>query len=216
VHNLEPRCWLTIPSGGRTNYLPSIIENSGIPENQIVLIRTKRFELNLKVNIIDDFGPINIQRWWNTGIDYAQSKGAHFCAILNDDVYITPGIIPQMIDLAILENTTLVRLQHDWGHCFLLRLDRGVRPDESFRWYMGDHDLERQAKKKGGVSIFHHTEDEIKHIEPSKLTAQSIELQQITKQDYRVWFRKYPLDLINHFKRKLFKKSANIQLIMNK
>lgn len=142
--------WIVIPTAGRLTYLPQIISASNLPSEQIVLVQTKAIPSFPGVSCISFEGEFNIQRWWNYGIDFAEKHGAKYVAVLNDDVRLPSGILQEMLSLMIRESTTLVRPQGDFGHCWILRLDRQIRPDPIFRWYMGDHDLEKRSQRNGG------------------------------------------------------------------
>lgn len=45
----------------------------------------------------------------------------------------------------------------------------------------------------------------IQNCEASFLTNQSDFIQSLVKQDYQTWFRRYPLDYLNHLARKILK-----------
>ena len=100
----------------------------------------------------------------------------------------------------VTEGTTLARPDGTWGHCWILRLDRGVRPDETFKWYMGDHDLERRAKRYGGVSI---CPEKTLNLEMGKEEYMSDEISRLIEEDYRKFFYRYKLDYIKHLFRKI-------------
>jgi hypothetical protein len=85
----EGDLWLVVPTANRFNYLSEIFKNSLISEQNIVLVRTSDGPIFGEVNnIFVKSKEINIQKWWNLGIKYAEQRGAKLVAVLNDDVYI--------------------------------------------------------------------------------------------------------------------------------
>ena len=149
-------------------------------------------------HIVEDFGEVNIHRWWNTGIDYAQARGATHVLVMNDDVNIDHDAIPRLL-AAMVETGAAIASPGDgglfigrdpyWrvlnGACWLLDLSKGLRPDERFRWWYGDNDLDMRARTEHGgvVSIRVH----FTHLHANELTAASPELQAIAEADHKVW-----------------------------
>lgn len=90
TETLAQALWLVIPTADRHQYLSEIFLNSGIDESKRILVRTSPgidFPdcVNLRFN-----GNLNIQAWWNLGINYAMQHGARYIAVLNDDVLLHP------------------------------------------------------------------------------------------------------------------------------
>lgn len=200
VDELEQSLWLVIPTAGRRRYLESIFENSLIPRSQIVLVHTLDSAHVEQVHNINYQGEFNIHSWWNLGISYAETRGAKYIAVLNDDAQISKGCLRRMLNQMISEGTTLARPAGTWGHCWILRLDRGIRPDEIFRWYMGDHDLERRAKRNGGVTV---CLENTLNLEMGKEEYSKADIAEFIKMDYRNFFKRYKLDYVKHIMRKL-------------
>ena len=185
--------WLVIPTANRHQYLSEIFERSQIPAGQRILIRTSDGAdvpgaKNLKM--LDIF---NIQHWWNVGINDAVAHGAEFIAILNDDTKLVEGQLQLLLNLMILENSDLgypepIR-SGGWGHCFIIRANSRVRPDERFTWWCGDHDLEMQARKAGGVSV---APIKVLNLHSNELTSQNPAMKKIIDQDISRFRRKYP------------------------
>ena len=189
--------WMTIPTGTRRDYLADIIKDSGIPPERIVIVHTVESEPISEVHNIWDLGEINIQRWWNKGIDYAAERGAEYVAVLNDDVKINDVLAlttlayvckdaSMAVCVNVLKNGALLR---NSGHCFVLNLKDPIRPDERFRWWYGDNDLYMQAIRLKGIT---GAVVPIEHIEPNKLTSENPELMKLTEQDkieyQKKWF----------------------------
>jgi len=194
--------WLIIPTAGRREYLDSIIGNSGIPKSRIVLVHTAGSTHVNGLNNLDYVGDFNIHSWWNLGIKFAEERGGKFVAVLNDDAQISFGCLQRMLEQMIREGSTLARPNGTWGHCWLLRVDRGIRPDEKFRWYMGDHDLEIRAKKSGGVSI---SFEETRNLEMGQEEYLNPEIAEIIARDYQTFFRRYKSHHIRHYLRRFLR-----------
>ena len=66
----------TIPTrGNHPEVLENIVNESGLSPNQFLVIRTREGTVVPGgVNVIDDFGPLNIQRWWATAINLCTTR----------------------------------------------------------------------------------------------------------------------------------------------
>jgi len=190
--------WVTVPTAGRAT-LTAAIDSTGIPREQVVVVATAP-----DVQIPDgcafafDVGPINIQRWWNAGIRTAESYGARYVAVINDDVlmdeHTLPALLAAMIDTgATLASPGEARTITDPsphlpmsinGACWVLDLSHGVRPDEGYHWWFGDNDLDWQARRCGGIVTVPVT---YTHLTPNALTEASRKLQMLTIQDAQRW-----------------------------
>ena len=186
--------WLIIPTGDRVQYLNPIFQDSGISAEKRVLVRTKEGpEINGARNIFVK-GDINIQRWWNTGIDFVKGQNGRYVAILNDDVIVKYGQLQEMLQELKDEGVALVASRNSnggfWGHAFILDLNTGIRPDERFFWWFGDFDLKEQAKRKGG---FLQSSIEIFHMNPNKETHSNPILEILANSDRKTFYKKYRL-----------------------
>lgn len=187
--------WMVIPTATRREYIPEIIEQSGIDKNKIVIVHTKNDnEPYYEVNNIYDTGEINIQRWWNKGIDFVTSKGGRYVAVLNDDVRLAGD---PLNTIATVMKETGAGLGYPYpfqgwvcGYCFIIDLATDIRPDERYRWWYGDRDLDFQARKQGGVV---HVPAMVRHIEGNILTTQNKELQELAKTDEDLFFEKWTI-----------------------
>jgi len=178
--------WLVIPSANRSDYLEEIIKNSLLPMNQIVLVRTTP-GINFEGvhNVFIRSKKINIQKWWNIGISFAEKHGAEIVAVLNDDVWIAPGSLQTMAFEAIDQNVPLV-FPYPYtgklaGYCWILNLKFDIRPDNRFRWWYGDNDLQMQAQAH---SKYIYVSAEVNHLEGGKFTAENDYLNQIALKDH--------------------------------
>jgi hypothetical protein len=186
--------WLVIPTANRFQYLENIFNNSRVaPEKRIIIRTASGPDLSHCVNLYE-LQVFNIQYWWNLGIEYVRNHGGRYVAVLNDDVELQHGVLQELLHVMKLEGTALAlpvdKGDAAWGHCWILDIKSGIRPDERFTWWCGDRDLEIQAKKSWGIS---YNSLPTLNIHANELTASNTELEQITKQDIRSFYFKYPI-----------------------
>ena len=193
--------FLTIPTAGnRTELLNRIIDDSGLPRDQIIIIATKpNLEFPAGVRVIEDLGPSNIQRWWALGIAAAEDRGATAVAVLNDDVRITKETLPELhaaltgTGAAIacpsrpgfrngVHKRPLIPYEpRIWGSIWMLDLAQDLRPDARYQWWYGDNDLDIRARTKhGGVVL---VDVPYEHIHPTEATFASPDLIALVDQD---------------------------------
>lgn len=178
--------WLVIPTGLRHHYLPAMVDNAGIPPDRIVIVATRGLEPPLDVTVLHDDGPVNIQRWWNTGIDYAERHGATHVAVFNDDLRITPDVIPAMRAELDSSGASICYVGHGipvpalTGWAFMLNLTHGLRPDERYRWYYGDNDLHKRAIAGRGITAI---TAQVDHVHPGESTQHDPELLALSAAD---------------------------------
>lgn len=175
---------LVVPTRGDHPDLLAGLVDLGLPT---VIVRTAPFDFATTALVIDDFGPVNIHRWWNTGLDVLQTR---YALVVNDDVSLPPDAPAEMVD----------RLQRDdaWlcgadpvamtGWCWMLDLTSPLRPDERFRWFFGDNDLWLRAGQAGkltglNVGAVHHHANEA--------TAASPELADVIRADEALFRQKW-------------------------
>lgn len=184
--------WLVIPTGTRTQYLKDIFNECDIEPSKRVLVRTTdapdvENAINLKYE-----GEFNIQKWWNTGIDYARERGAEYVAVLNDDVQILSNPLRRIAEVMKATGATLGYpfpfTGHVCGYCWVLDLKSNIRLDENYKWWYGDRDLDLQARKVKGVV---HVPAMVRHVEGNVLTSQSNELMELTKLDEKYFTEKW-------------------------
>lgn len=152
---MNESAWLTIPTRGRAS-LDAIVEHCGLPRDHVVLVHTDQDSPHYDgcVNL-EDLGPINIQRWWNLGIDTATQNGATVVVVANDDIRIgDPLAITRLAAAADPFSYVAPGRRHPLrrltGWCWAIRPhDTEIRPDETYRWWYGDDDLELRAKAAG-------------------------------------------------------------------
>lgn len=191
--------WVTVPTAGRDT-LTGAIDSCGVPRERIVVVVTAP-DVTVPEGCITvvDLGETNIHRWWNTGIDAAVARGGRYVLVINDDVLMDAGTVPKL--LAAMQDTGASVASPDGGGlvtdpekyrgrvmngaCWLLDTTHGLRPDEGFRWWYGDDDLDWRARRdgRGIVSVSAYFE----HLHPNHLTATTPYLTELTQVDAQRW-----------------------------
>jgi GT2 family glycosyltransferase len=181
--------WLTIPTGGRDQYLEDIVDNSGIPRERIVIVNTDANKLLEGVHNLWDFDEVNIHRWWNKGINFAKERGAKYVAVLNDDLALEDNPLNTIAN-AMEETKSAIGFSyphtgHICGYCYILNVETGLMPDESYRWWFGDNDLYLRAKKFGGsVGVL----AKVRHLHGNELTSINHKLLAQTEEDKKLFY----------------------------
>ena len=193
--------FLTIPTAGnRTELLNRLIADCGLPLSRIILVATRpNLQFPNGVQVVEDLGPPNIQRWWALGIAAAEDRGATAVAVLNDDVRISNTTLPTLHEAmkatgaAIacpsrpgirdgLHRRPLVPYEpRIWGSIWLLDLSTDLRPDPRYQWWYGDNDLDIRARKHHGGVVLASVDYE--HIHPTEATFSSPDLIALVDQD---------------------------------
>ena len=115
---------------------------------------------------------VNIARWWRIGLTHARLNGATQVAVLSSGVTGRPSSLPTLatraadlglvmagpnrhrdVDLVMGEGHCRSVSERVDGGCFLVDVTVGLVPDERFRWWYADDDLEAQARAVGPVGI---------------------------------------------------------------
>ena len=183
--------WLTIPTGGRSQYLESIIEGSGLPRNRVIIVNTTPQQgLTGCHNLWSE--RFNIHHWWNLGIEHAKANGARYVVVSNDDVRIGPGSVQKIVEVMRASGAQLGTVNgtedHIVGWFWVLDVESDIRPDESYAWWYGDNDLYQQANKILGNVVYVDTD--VEHLHPNELTETNPKLLTMTKFDERLWLRR--------------------------
>jgi hypothetical protein len=147
-----------------------------------ILIKTKEFTRHgfhhdPGLLAYQDYSDINISRWWNQGLDYADTHSSlnfdsakYDVAIINDDVIVPEGwfdaVSGTMRQMGVAAgcsggtggmpvlNTQPVavplhtRMQ---GFAFIVAGELGVRADETLKWYFTDDHVDWKSRELGGV-----------------------------------------------------------------
>ena len=193
--------FMTVPTAGdRPELLDALIRDCGLPADRIVIVATRPdVRISTPVHVIEDYGPPNIQRWWNLGIQESERRGATYVAVVNDDIAVGPETLEQLKNA--LESTaaaiaspsrppfrdgvhTRPLIPYEprlWGSLWVLKLTSRLRPDERYVWWYGDNDLDIRARRHhGGVLLLNVP---FQHMHPGEGTSQSPALQQQTTAD---------------------------------
>lgn len=201
--------FLTIPTAGdRTRLLTDLIEGSGLPRDQVIVVATRPgVVVPGGVTIVEDLAPPNIQRWWNRGIDEAVGRGATVVAVSNDDVRLSQDTLPGLAEalrstgaaiasparpefpLGLHRGRLVPYAPRLWGSLWALRVDSGLRPDPRYVWWYGDNDLDIRARRDhGGVVL---VDVPFEHIHPSVSTSQNPHLAEQTDRDAQTFEEQY-------------------------
>jgi len=189
--------WVVVPTAGRDT-LTQAIDSTGIPRNHTVVILT-RDDITAPdgCHTILDLEPINIHRWWNKGIEHAISNGARYIAVINDDVMMDQEAIPQLVSSmngyslsspgysATVTNPDKGHPMSITGSCFVIDTTFDLRPDEGYRWWYGDNDLDWKARKNFGGLVL--VPVNFQHLTPNHLTLNSYMLQELAQMDKDRW-----------------------------
>ncbi|MDA9016944.1 hypothetical protein N9J11_01240 [Actinomycetota bacterium] len=202
------KLFATIPTrGDQPEILENIVNASGLSPNQFVIVRTLEGAIVPEgVNVIDDFGPINIQRWWATGIKACVMLGAQNVVVANDDIEIDTATFGTLNDALRISKATLAcpgaTGEHKRsslparrklvGSLWIVNSTHNLFPDERYRWYYGDDDLDIRSRRKfnGIISADVH----YNHLSPGAATNRSPEILQMLASDLATFRRQYPID----------------------
>lgn len=201
VSRVEFVLFATIPTAGtKPQFLNPLIDAMGLPrENIIVVVTRPNLELPEGCTVVEDLGPINIQRWWTRGIEEARARGATKVAVCNDDLVIGAST---MHDLAAALDRTGAAIASPhradkrpglhrgrlvpyspvlWGCLWMLNISSGLMPDTNYRWWYGDNDLDIRARRdfRGIASVV----TEFEHKDAGGHTSTSPELQALATAD---------------------------------
>lgn len=183
------KVWITVPVGKRENYLPGLLSGLEDFKDKIVFVNNdKQYRQFPGVHHVEDFGPINIYRWWNVGINYAQRNGAEYVAVLNDDLIFDNAFIPSIYKFLISGNLAIVDVLNSGnggGSAWIMDLSYGLRLDERFQWWYGDTELFDRAINLGKFSKF--TYNGFQHINPNGNLITNPMLQKLVDQDAELY-----------------------------
>lgn len=201
--------FMTVPTAGsRPALLNALVRDCGIPRERIVIVTTREeIQVPKGVQLVEDLGPPNIQRWWNTGIREAEARGASAVAVVNDDVSVTSRTLPLLYNELVRTQAAIASPMRDefklglhkrplipysprlWGSLWVLRLDSGLRPDERYVWWYGDNDLDIRARKSHGGVVSVNVD--YCHHHPGEGTASNPALQAQSELDGQQFERQY-------------------------
>lgn len=152
--------WITVPIGEREGYIPGLLAGLEEFRGRIVFVNNHRpYTTFPGVHHVEDFGPTNIYRWWNVGINYAQRDGAEYVAVLNDDLEFDSGFIPAMYNFIVCHDLAIVDMENSGnggGSAWMMDLRYGLRLDERFQWWYGDTELFDRASAMNKYGKFYY------------------------------------------------------------
>jgi hypothetical protein len=167
-----------IPSNGRS-FLEQCVSSLRDQVDQIVIVANGPLSslsaqtMQDVIYVRDSQSDMNISRWWNIGIDCAESL-AHpdsewNTLVVNDDIIACHNLVETLSGEMRLNSSVLcypnqwdnhrafhrdpgpVDLHHRiTGYCYMLRGEAKLRLDERFVWWYGDDDLDWNARRLGG------------------------------------------------------------------
>jgi hypothetical protein len=180
---------LTIPTAGnRDRYIDAILKAADLPADSVVIVTNTPSYRREGVTLLHDLGPVNIQRWWNTGLRVLADRGHDVGIVLNDDVEIDRDTLPR---LAQAIDDTSFTLAHPGtpgamtGHAFALNLRHPVRPDEAYAWWYGDDQIWADAHNCHGIASV--PDAHVIHHEHMWQTIHSDQLQSLADKDADTW-----------------------------
>jgi hypothetical protein len=183
--------WVVVAVGKREKYLKNLLDKLIHYKGRIVFVNNvegyKKFS---GVHHIEDFEDINIYRWWNKGIDYAEKNGAKYVAILNDDLDFDENFVKNMHSKMRLYKYAIVDTANSGnggGSAWMMDLTYGLRLNEEFRWWYGDTEIFNRARKM--KKFGHYSSKNFKHLEPDAQTKANKELLRLVKKDENIFKR---------------------------
>lgn len=171
--------YAVIPSGNRRQELTDLV-NVLVSDGVRVIIVDTGYDTPLEFSaprvavLYDVYQPKNISRWWNLGLEmaetlerYAYPNEEFVVAVLNDDIVIPRGFVQALANGIIYHDVSgafpdiygmkrdfvLHQVSH-WkmsGYAFAMRGSQGFRAREELAWWGGDQDLEWQMLTNGGL-----------------------------------------------------------------
>ena len=187
LHNV----WVTVPVGEREGYLPCLLAGLQDFKGRIVFVNNHRdYTEYAGVHHVEDYGPTNIYRWWNIGINYAQREGAEYVAVLNDDLEFDNGFIPAMYQHMTRHDLAIVDAENSGnggGAAWMMDLRYGLRLDERYQWWYGDTELFDRARARAKYGKFHYPN--FTHHNPNGHLIATPELGELVKQDADLYRR---------------------------
>lgn len=192
--------YAVIPSGHRpvelADLIHDLVDYGGV---RVIIVDTGYDRITIShpnvVVLQDREKPINIQRWWNTGLRAAyhyqevMSPSDEFTvAVLNDDLRVPPRFVERLDDALqmsaaaaacpttlldqhrIFVVNTLVNQPRMLGYAFALRGSLKLLADEDFVWWYGDNDLDWRCRELGGVVHVGGAWEGFAHLYPDSTT----------------------------------------------
>jgi len=119
--------------------------------NKIIFVnRVAGYSTHDKVTHIEDFGDINIYRYWNAGLNHAIANGADSVILTNGVIDFDPFIIKDAHDELVASSKEIINVSD--GAIVLVSASSALRADEQFQIWFGDNDFYRRAESVLGYS----------------------------------------------------------------
>jgi hypothetical protein len=192
----ERNLYAVIPSGNRPSCLGNLTHDLvHYSDVRVVIVDTGYDRINInhpRITVLQGRGPINIQRWWNTGLKHVYglqdgSDDEFTVAVLNDDLRVPPRFVEQLDVNIQRENaaaacpapgmrTAAFKVDQRGntlrmlGYAFALRGSLRLEADESFGWWYGDNDLDWRCRDLGGVVHVGGAWEGFAHLYPDSTT----------------------------------------------
>ena len=99
---------------------------------------------------LEDFGDINIYRYWNTGLEHAFENGADSVILTNGVFDFDPFVIKEAYDELSNGDSEVINISD--GAMLLVSASSSLRADEQFQIWFGDNDFYRRAEPVLGIS----------------------------------------------------------------
>jgi GT2 family glycosyltransferase len=181
--------WVVTPIGRREKYLPGLLKSLHEFNGRIVFVNNAPgYSIFDGVHHIEDFGDINIYRWWNKGIDFAEKNGARYVAILNDDLEFDKNFLPSLLDFLIRNKLAIVdtdKSNNNGGAAWIMDLYYGLRLDERFKWWYGDTEIFDRAKDMNAFKKF--VPENFKHLNPNGSISENPNLSALIREDKKIY-----------------------------
>ena len=190
------RIGVVVPtSAERQQLIDDLLRGFDLTRMKVVIVATSTgVAAPTEVTIVEDREGINIQRWWNKGLDHLAKRGCDIAVVLNDDVRVSQHEVESMALLLAESRATISSpgtslrwfrrgLPLKWrmdGALWAINLHHGLRPDERYSWWMGDRDLEVRARTEFGGLLTVPVSYE--HV-PGSQTASRSDLQELARRD---------------------------------
>lgn len=119
--------------------------------NRIIFVnKVKNYKTYDGVVHLEDFGDINIYRYWNTAIDHAVANGADSVILLNGAIDFDTFALKDAYDTFVSTGKEVINVAD--GAIILVSASSTYRPDDQFQIWFGDNDLYRRAEAVTGQS----------------------------------------------------------------
>jgi hypothetical protein len=189
--------YAVIPSGQRAACLANLTHDLvHYSDVRVIIVDTGYDRIDIdhsRITVLQDRGPINISRWWNTGLRHVYglqdgSDDEFTVAVLNDDLRVPPRFVETLDDNLeqtkaaaicpitllpehrVLLVNTLKSQPRMVGFAFALRGSLRLLADEQFVWWYGDNDLDWRCRDLGGVAHVGGSWEGFVHLHPDSTT----------------------------------------------